>query len=483
MPGFTRSKTSRNRIQALLTGHAIPVERLAKDARLPPEVARRLCEDERTLPDIDAYVDICRACPQINPLALTAYDPPSPSLRAGDLIRGGQTPLQVTICGCGNLGHVFAGLLSARDDLRVRVCVSTPEKAAQLSRAMDARGGIAVRMRDGEFVGRPCLVTSDPAEAIPGARLILLCVPSFVEEAVLERIVPYLEPDALVGSVPAPGGFDWKARRVLRPKGKKAVVFGVGVIPWMCKVSRYGEAVTVLGKKLNNGVVAIPPNRTEEVADLMSHLLATPVTDIRTFLNITFVPGNQVLHPGIMYDMFHDWDGKPLPGPPLFYETVSEPAADLLQRMSDELLTVCGALQTRIPGLRLSAVLPLHLSIQYGYGADVLDPSTLRSTIATNRAYAGIRTPMRQVEGGCAPDFGSRFFHEDIPHGLVVVRGIADLVGVEVPTIDRVLLWAQRQMGREYLRDGRLDGRDIGETGAPQGFGIERAEDLVIDAI
>ncbi len=483
MSGFTRSKTSKNQIKFFLSPQGVSSDQFVKDAGLPPEVAGRLYEDERTLPDADAFLDIFRAFPQVHPLALTVYDPASPSFRAGDMIPGGSDPLQVTICGCGNLGHVFAGLLSARDDLRVNVCVSTPERAAQLNRAMEARGGIAVQMRDGEVVGRPHLVTADPARAVPGSRLILICVPSLAEEAVLERIAPHLDPDACVGSVPAPGGFDWKARHVLGSRGQRAVVFGVGTIPWMCKIKQVGEAVTVLGKKLNNGVVVIPQDRTEEVADLMSHLSTMPVLDIRTFLNITFTPGNQILHPGIMYDMFQAWDGKPLPEQPLFYETVSESAADLLRRMSGELLAVCRALEGGVPGLRLSAVMPLVLSIRMAYGADVLDGSTLRSAIATNRAYAGIRTPMRQVEGGWVPDFGSRFFWEDIPHGLVVVRGIADLVGVNTPTIDEVLTWAQKQMGREYLVDGKLAGKDIATSGAPGRFGIARTEDLVIEAI
>ncbi len=53
MSGFTRSQTSKNRIQTLLSEHAVSAEQLAGDAGLSPEVARRLYEDERTLPNID----------------------------------------------------------------------------------------------------------------------------------------------------------------------------------------------------------------------------------------------------------------------------------------------------------------------------------------------------------------------------------------------------------------------------------------------
>ena len=30
---------------------------------------------------------------------------------------------------------------------------------------------------------------------------------------------------------------------------------------------------------------------------------------------------------------------------------------------------------------------------------------------------------------------------EDVPYGLVVIRGIAEIVGVETPSIDKLLTW------------------------------------------
>ena len=57
-------------------------------------------------------------------------------------------------------------------------------------------------------------------------------------------------------------------------------------------------------------------------------------------------------------------------------------------------------------------------------------------------------------------------------------QGVADIVGVATPTIDRILLWAQGHMGKEYVVGGRLGGRDVAETHAPQRFGIDTVEGL-----
>ena len=80
--------------------------------------------------------------------------------------------------------------------------------------------------------------------------------------------------------------------------------------------------------------------------------------------------------------------------------------------------------------------------------------------------------------GGWVPDFTARYFTEDIPHGLVVTRGVAALLAVPTPAIDMLIEWAQKNMGKEYLVGGKLVGKDIQDTSAPQAFGIHSAADL-----
>ena len=65
------------------------------------------------------------------------------------------------------------------------------------------------------------------------------------------------------------------------------------------------------------------------------------------------------------------------------------------------------------------------------------------------------------------------------PFGLVVLRGIAELAGVTTPAIDRVLLWAQARLGREYLTGGKLGGADLPATRAPQVYGLQTLAQLL----
>ncbi len=49
---------------------------------------------------------------------------------------------------------------------------------------------------------------------------------------------------------------------------------------------------------------------------------------------------------------------------------------------------------------------------------------------------------MEQLENGnFVPDFKHRYLVEDIPFGLLVIRGIGCIAGVATPNMDKVLLY------------------------------------------
>lgn len=86
------------------------------------------------------------------------------------------------------------------------------------------------------------------------------------------------------------------------------------------------------------------------------------------------------------------------------------------------------------------------------------------------------------------------YLTEDLPHGLAVLRGIAEICGVETPTMDKVsarrqqlqsnlchqvLTWAQDKIGESYLVDGKIQGKDVAKSGCPQRFGITNIPELM----
>merc|ERR1712137_723056 len=115
-------------------------------------------------------------------------------------------------------------------------------------------------------------------------------------------------------------------------------------------------------------------------------------------------------------------------------------------------------------------------AMMFYYGDMIEDSSTLKTCFTTNTGYIGLRTPMKCVgENKYIPLFEQRYFTEDIPYGLCLVKGVADLVDVAVPTIDKLILWAQAHLGKEFIVQGKLKGKDVATCStAPQAFASTR---------
>jgi hypothetical protein len=168
-----------------------------------------------------------------------------------------------------------------------------------------------------------------------------------------------------------------------------------------------------------------------------------------------------------MYALFYEWNGESFreDGIPLFYHGLSKEGAQTLASMSADIQSICVDLDPRID---LSTVRPLKSWMLHSYRHAVEDFSSLQSAFVTNRAYAGLKVPMREISMGYfVPDFQARYLSEDVPYGLSVSQAIGRLAGVDIPTIDSVITWAEEQLGKDYL------GANIDEARTPQRFGIE----------
>ena len=118
------------------------------------------------------------------------------------------------------------------------------------------------------------------------------------------------------------------------------------------------------------------------------------------------------------------------------------------------------------------------------YGQNIDDSSNLRTVFATNHAFRGLLCPMdKQEDGTLTPAFGCRYLTEDLPHGLAVLKGVAEIAGVETPHFDKVLTWAQEKINRVYIEDGKIkaDSPDVMKSGCPQRWGLKDIEDLRVD--
>jgi hypothetical protein len=393
--------------------------------------------------------------------------------------------LKVTVCGEGNASHVMIGQIgSNRDkvDLRVLGMQKGPEFIKCLSNPQSK--GIRVLDQDGTELccGSPDHITVNPEEVIPDSDLILIPLPVFAHRAYFQAISPHLKTGAMVGVLPGQGGSQWLAADIFKEKLGDLVFFGTDRLPYNCRIREFGESVTLYGLKKQVNIASIPAEASKDVASAISTAFSgfvsgNPIGDL---LSVTLMPVNQCIHPSRMYSLFHDWDGKEqFKRNPLFYEEMSDLATNTMLGVDKEIQQVVAELRRKVPKFADLQVPEIKDMLVSWYEPELIkDSSTLLNYFRTNKGYAGINTPMITVENGFVPDYKSRYFFEDVPFGLCVLKGIAELVKIPTPTIDMLICWAQGKMGKEFVVQNKLCGKDVKETHAPQAFGFQTIEEF-----
>jgi hypothetical protein len=189
-------------------------------------------------------------------------------------------------------------------------------------------------------------------------------------------------------------------------------------------------------------------------------------------------------HPPMMYGRWKDWNGSPLEEPPLFYHGIDESTSELVEKISDEVLKISYSVATEFPDVDLSHVIPLYEWDIIHYRNYIKDRTNLMTTTTTNSRYEGITHPMLPtIDGKYMPNFNQRFITEDVPFNLVVIRGIAEIAGVQTPYIDTVLSWCQNKLEKEYLVGSRLVGKDLATTRCPQRYGCKTLADILTNTL
>jgi len=177
------------------------------------------------------------------------------------------------------------------------------------------------------------------------------------------------------------------------------------------------------------------------------------------------------------------WDGKAVDEKPLFYHGADDYTVKVLIAMEDEVQTVCRKMEALVPSLNLKEVCTLKQCYLDAYDGQMSDTSTLKTCMNTNKAHTGLEHPCIQGEDKkFLPDLNHRYLAEDSPTGLCFSKGLAELCDISTPTIDKVISWAQQSLGKEWLVDGKMQGKNVSETRAPQGVGIKTIDEFVIAA-
>lgn len=341
---------------------------------------------------------------------------------------------KVCVCGGGGLGTVIAGF-SAFNGYEVNVLTGRPEHWKQ---QIEVEGPLGQK-----YVGRVRRISSEAEDVISRSEIIILCVPGSIIHSELEKIKPYISEKAVVGCVFSCTGFFISAISVL---GEKARLFGFQRVPFIARVKEYGRSAIMLDnrKSLNLAFWGLDNAEKEATALELEQILATPIQILPHALQATLTNSNPILHPCRLYSLFKDFDiSQPFEKIPRFYEDWTDDSSRILIECDNEFQLMLSML-----GLKSKYTPPL---LEY---YDSHDAESLTRKITSIRSLKGLLVPMIKVEGGYAPDWENRYFTEDIPYGMLLIRFICQEIGLKTPVIDKIIMWYQTNTGKKYLENG-----------------------------
>ena len=326
--------------------------------------------------------------------------------------------MRICICGGGNLGHVCAGFLANRGH-QVSILTTKPERWSQT---------IEIVAPDGNFDGHLAQVTSNAADAIPQAEIVLVCLPGFAIHDELIKIKPHISNTCKVGTVVSSTGFFFEALEMLPAS---IPIFGFQRVPFISRTIEYGQKAELKGYKDSLHVAIEHTVAKESLRQELEMLFERPVTLADNFYEVSLSNSNPLLHPSRLYTMWKDWEpGIVYHRNPQFYAEWTCEASSLLIQMDEEfqhLLKVLGLKPGCIP-----TVLDYYEST---------DAESLTNKLHDIKAFQGISSPMKEVPNGFIPDFTSRYFTEDFPFGMRFIVETAHTHHVPIPTIEDVYRW------------------------------------------
>ena len=330
---------------------------------------------------------------------------------------------EICICGGGSLGLVCAAVFLEKG-LTVNLLTGHPSNWSKSISVTDQNGKL--------FNGTLNIISNNPGKVIPNSDLVFLTLPGFLIEETLREIKPYLKKDSVVGSVVSSTGFFFLAHKIF---DSDQSIFGFQRVPFIARQREYGKKGELLGYKPMLHVCIENCNFSNDLLRILEKLFNTPIKLLNNFYEVSLTNSNPILHTGRLYTMWHNYAGEIYASQSLFYSDWNDEASELLLKMDEEfqlLLKVLGVREGAIPTL-----------LEY---YEVSNASTLTTKIKSIPAFRSIKSPMQKIGSGWIPDFKSRYFTEDFPHGLMYIKKLAEKYNVSTPHIDKVYNWGIRQI-------------------------------------
>jgi hypothetical protein len=395
----------------------------------------------------------------------------------------------VTIVGGGSSAHVLIPFLSGAG-LEVNILTRRPgEWSKEIELQLHSIHSEVLETFNGSLTE----ISDDPAQVIPQADYIIMCMPVCKYRMALHHLAPHVNrrEEVFIGTIYGQAGFNWMVDEIKKEfRLDKVATFAVGLIPWVCRFIEYGKVGVTYGCKAVNVVAVSPPERFEDLnEELLKNICERWLNkgafeQSENFLSLTLSVDNQIIHPSRCYQLFLNHGGKwaTKEDIPYFYRDFDEPSADQLRDLDADYSKVREAIKAKYPEKDFRYMLDYLALERLSYQSENSD---IRESFATSATLGAIKPPtLQQEDGSWAIDTNHRFFTDDIGYGLCITKWMADQLGLTVPAIDRIIDWVQVLRNEKLIEGDKLllDSEDITtkfKSGIPPVYGMQTIDDVV----
>jgi opine dehydrogenase len=337
----------------------------------------------------------------------------------------------ITVIGAGHGGKAMAAHLGLMEFPTVLY-----NRTAENVAAIKELGGIYLESYEGgpRGFGNLDLVTSNIAEALENARMVMIVVPSSAHADIAKSCAPYLTDGQIVILHPGRTCGAIEFSKVIRDNGCTADVTVAEAEtfiyasrsdgPAQARIFRIKEAVPL---------AALPSNRNHLVLDHVREVFPQFIDGgnvLQTGMNnmgAIFHPALTILNSGWIESTHGDFQ--------FYIDGVTSSVARVLEALDRERVTVAASI-----GIRARTGME-WLKLSYdAVGED------LNEAIHNQPGYYGINAP---------PTLNHRYIFEDVPMSLVPIASLGQRYGVAVSGIDAIIRIASIIHRTDYWRRGR----------------------------
>lgn len=332
------------------------------------------------------------------------------------------------------MGSVLAGKFS----LRANVCVfiNEFEKNYNFSKNIE----VVCEDTTSSYFGNICLVTENIKEAVEFGDYIFITYPAFLFEKYSKLVCPLLRKGQHLVFVPGSGGAEIQFKEAL---DKGATITGLQRVHSVARLIEPGKKVKESGIRKSLKIASIPSSFNEEANKVISELYGLPLETMGSYLDVTLVNSNPILHTSRLYSIFKDYKSNvdSYESLPLFYEHWDLETSNLLVAMDQELFDLIEEFNKE--GIEVNQIITLLEHYES------TTPEGLTKKLNSINSLKGLTTPNVFKDGKYYPDLNSRYFTADFPYGLDILLSFCQLFNIECDNMLKVSDWYHRVTNTE----------------------------------